>query len=230
MPKKNIVKKYVPGGFYHIYNRGINKGKIFLDLQDYNVFLKYLTISLSIDRNESLLTNAEGMKSSNMHTNESFKEVDARNYHDEIFMISYCLMPNHFHFLVKQRSAMSIADFLKSLSTRYVMYFNKKYRRVGPLFESKYKGVLITSPQQLLYVTKYIHRNPLKIVPIRDPVSKRFITQPSSYSSFINFNTKKWLYPELIIDNSKKIARAIYKKFVEEEGSDPVQLSDEHYF
>lgn len=223
MPKKNSVKKYVSGGFYHLYNRGVNKTKIFLDNEDYGVFLKYLSALLSEVNHDQLNFQIKSMFLAKTTKSKLIREVKIKNFFKEIFLISYCLMPNHFHFLIKQNSKMSMASFLKSLSTRYVMYFNKKYKRVGPLFEGKYKGVLIKSSEQLLYVTKYIHRNPLEMSSIEGPLSKKKFKQPSSYKNFIELNSKTWLHPELIIDNVKKSARTSYKKFVEEEGSDPVK-------
>ena len=66
-----------------------------------------------------------------------------KNYHDQIELLAYCLMPNHFHFLIRQTTDRGIAEFMQSLVLKYVMYFNKKYKRVGSLFQSRYKTVLI---------------------------------------------------------------------------------------
>jgi REP element-mobilizing transposase RayT len=223
MPKKNILKKYCNDSYYHIYNRGINKGKIFFDAVDYDVFLKYLAESLSFKDSEMLRLKINSIFLNQKVKKRLEKELFSKNFYKEVQLISYCLMPNHFHFLIKQNSKMSMPLFMQSIMTRYVMYFNKKYGRVGPLFESKYKAVLMQDSQQLLYVSKYIHLNPVTSVQVRDPVSQRIITQPSSYLSFIKLNKIKWLHPEIIIDNNKKSVRASYKKFVEEGGSDPVK-------
>lgn len=88
-----------------------------------------------------------------------------KNYHGQIELLAYCLMPNHFHFLVKQTTDRAIAEFMQSLILKYVMYFNKKYKRVGSLFQGRYKTVLINDERQFVYITKYIHRNPIDILP-----------------------------------------------------------------
>ena len=163
MPAKNSIKTFVKGGYYHIYNRGVNKSEIFLDKQDYSIYLRYLATLLSpkdVDYFKTLLSDPSISSNSRSELKRLLK---LRNFHDEITLIAYCLMPNHYHILVRQSSQRAIEEFVRSLITRYVMYFNKRYKRVGPLFQSKYKAVLVGSDSQLRYLTKYIHRNPLTL-------------------------------------------------------------------
>jgi putative transposase len=139
MPSKNRIKQYVPGDYYHLYNRGVEKRLIFLDEQDYGVFLGYLKLYLS--------------KSGPL-------DKPHLDLSDEIDLAAYCLMPNHFHLLVKQHTTRGIADFMRCLMITYVRYFNKKYDRVGSLFQDIYKAVRITSSEQLHQVEQYIYLNP----------------------------------------------------------------------
>ena len=74
-------------------------------------------------------------------------------------------MPNHFHLFVFQKEIDSISNFLKSLTVKYSMYFNAKYKRVGPVFQGRYKAVMVKSENQFIYLSKYIHRNPVDILP-----------------------------------------------------------------
>lgn len=126
MPARNTVKQYAENGYYHIYNRGVEKRSTFQDSQDYGVFLSYLKEYL-------MPKDEEGLREKLNDPNTSYKEKDAiirilrlNNFSDEIKLISHCLMPNHFHFFVKQKSSQSIHKFMQSFTTRYTMYFNKK--------------------------------------------------------------------------------------------------------
>ena len=69
-------------------------------------------------------------------------------------------MPNHVHLLIYQRQQSAMTEFMRSLLTSYSMYFNKKYKRSGPLFESRYKASMITDVAYLEHITRYIHLNP----------------------------------------------------------------------
>lgn len=144
MPARNSLKTYEENGYYHVYNRGVDKRDIFLDEQDYAVFLSYLKCYLSLD----------------VESERIFPSRKLKNYFGNIDLICYCLMTNHFHFLVKQHSLMAMAEFMRSFLTRYSKYFNRKYHREGFLFQGRYKAVQVVSEQQLVYLSKYIHRNP----------------------------------------------------------------------
>src|SRR3989344_4633956 len=147
MPARNVIKHYVPEYYYHIYNRGVEKRKIFLDKQDYFVFKNYLQRSLD----PGLKILPAGFN--NIH-----------NISDKIELVAYCLMPNHFHFMFKLHSQDGITKLLRMLLTSYVMYFNKKYERNGALFQGKPKGILIESESHLLHLTRYIHQNPEELL------------------------------------------------------------------
>jgi putative transposase len=208
---------FVSGGYYHLYNRGVNKLEIFLDQQDYNTHLRYIATLLLPKDEEYLRIQLANPQISGDEREQIKQLLRLRNFNDEITLIAYCLMPNHFHFLVRQHSKRSIEDFMRSLLTRYVMYFNKRYKRVGPLFQSKYKAVLVKSDNQLRYLTKYIHRNPLKRKLYKKAdVYQALRLQPSSYSAYIDKNHKSWIHPELIINQENEKSVAHYRAFIEE--------------
>src|SRR3990167_3190444 len=98
MPPKNSIKEYESGAYYHIYNRGVEKRPIFLDGQDYKVFLSYLKLYLS---DPDLQGRTLKISPSRL----------VKNYSDQIDLLCYCLMPNHFHLLIKQRLTFSIKEF-----------------------------------------------------------------------------------------------------------------------
>jgi putative transposase len=77
-----------------------------------------------------------------------------------ITLLAYSLMPNHFHLLLRQSDFASMSRFLQRLTIGYVMYFNKRHQRIGPLFQGKYKAVRVVGAQHLMEVSRYIHLNP----------------------------------------------------------------------
>ncbi len=215
MPSKNIIKTYIENGFYHIYNRGVEKRKIFIDEQDYRVFLSYLKIYLSpkIDSAKDIQKNKKGSyEDQNKFISEIFK---LNNFYNKIDLISYVLMPNHFHLELKQKNKKEIEFFMRSLITKYSKYFNKKYKRVGPLFQGRYKAVLIQNTEYLLDLSRYIHLNPKELL----VTGQSLDAYPwSSYPAYLKKVTISWLkinfLTSIFIEN-KTFSANLYKKFVE---------------
>lgn len=208
MPAKNSRKTYVENGYYHIYNRGVEKRIIFLDRQDYSVFLSYLKSYLLPKNEKELYERLRDPNISSSARDKVLKLLRLNNFHKEISLLAYCLMPNHFHFFLKQKSIGAIDSFMNSLATRYTMYFNRKYKRVGHLYQGVYKAVLITSDEQFLHLSRYIHKQALP-------------NGPSSYSDYILRSKTEWLHPEEILAYfSKTDKRHSYENFVSET-SDP---------
>ncbi|MEK7634235.1 MAG: transposase [Patescibacteria group bacterium] len=215
MPSKNIIKTYIENGYYHIYNRGVEKRKIFLDEQDYRVFLSYLKIYLSpkIDSTNEIVSNKNGdYEDKNKVISEIYK---LNNFYNKIDLISYVLMPNHFHLEIKQKKIKEITSFMQSLITKYSKYFNKKYERVGPLFQSRYKAVLIQNVEYLLYLSRYIHLNPVELL----TKNQSLIQYPwSSYPAYLKKVNLSWLKTDSISDNFLEngiFSANLYKNFVE---------------
>ena len=164
MPAKYSIKQYLSNSYYHIFNRGVEKRKIFQDSQDYKVFLSYLKDYLETKNIEELRNRLLNPVTTSKEKDKLLKLIRLNNFHGEIQLLAYCLMPNHFHLLVKQKSQMSIDSFMKSLLTRYTIFFNKKYKRVGHLFQGRYKAVVVKNEEQLLHLSRYIHLNPARTV------------------------------------------------------------------
>lgn len=224
MPARNSIKQYAENGYYHLYNRGVEKRLIFLDQQDYLVFLNYLK--------EYLLPKDEkGLRDQLSNSNTSYKEKDKilkllrlNNFYEEIILLAYCLMPNHFHFFIKQKSPQSIDKFMQSLSTRYIMYFNRKYNRVGSLFQGVYKAVLVTHHEQFIYLSKYIHKQALRS---QGETLQGWQDQPSSYPEYLGKRETEWVHPEEVLSYfSKTNPRLSYQAFVEEIEDDFTIIQD----
>ncbi|QQS38461.1 transposase [Candidatus Woesebacteria bacterium] len=211
MPSPNILKTYVKGGYYHIYNRGVAKQHIFLDSKDYHVFLSYLKDALIKPIPKSFKKIEVSFKG------QTFKGIPrpVNNYFDKISLVCYCLMPNHFHLVVQQTEISSMQNFMKSVSTRYSQYFNKRYDRIGPLFQGRYKAALITDDHYLLHLSRYIHLNPLGMV-------KSLESAYSSYSNYLGTRNTSWINPNIVLEffNKNKDVQfknnLTYKSFVED--------------
>lgn len=202
MAAKNSVKIQLPNTFYHVYNRGVEKRKIFLDKQDFAVFLSYLRTYLEPKDETTLWTIFNSPQSSWREKDRVQKELHLKNYYSLLDLTCYSLMPNHFHFLIRQIKP-SLNSFMNSLGTRYSMYFNKKYKRAGGLFQDVYKAVIIESEAQLLHLSRYIHLNP-KGKPL-----------PSSLPDFLGQRNTSWIKKHYILDYfSKENPQNSYKDFI----------------
>lgn len=133
----------------------------------------------------------------------------------KICILCYCLMPNHFHFLLRQDGDIPITNFMLSLSTSYAKYFNIKYDEIGSLLQSPFKAKLVETDEQLLQVSRYIHRNALDIL-LPTPRVELANYEWSSYPSYIE-NVKDDLVDTSIILNyfKKTSPQSDYKNFVE---------------
>lgn len=159
MPSRFSTKRFILNGYYHLYNRGVEKRNIFMEDQDYAVFLGYLKQYLTLRKGSD--------------------PQSAKSLANEVELVAFCFMPNHFHLLAKQNTINGITKLMRAICTNYVMYFNKKYDRIGTLFQGKYKGVLVDSDTYLLHLSRYIHLNPFGI-------GSDSITYPySSYSYYL---------------------------------------------
>jgi REP element-mobilizing transposase RayT len=206
MPARNSVKQHVEDSYYHLYNRGVEKRQIFQDSQDHAVFLNYLKEYLLPKDEKVLRDKLSEPNLSSKERNKIVKLLRLNNFSQEITLLAYCLMPNHFHLFIKQKSAYSIDKFMNSLCTRYTMYFNRKYKRVGPLFQGVYKAVLVKSEEQFLYLSSYIHKQALQ-----SPES------PCSYLEYLGERKTTWIQPkEVLAYFSKTNPRFSYKEFVKQ--------------
>ena len=136
--------------YYHVFNRGVDKRNIFEDKNDIYYFFNRLT-DLNIDAVNSRLTTKRFKKQG--------KVIIEPNYAKLVSIIAYCLLPNHFHLVLKQESKDSISKFMQKLGTSYTMYFNAKYKRSGSLFQGKFKANLIDGDFGLPILSVYINLN-----------------------------------------------------------------------
>ena len=141
---------FVPGEYYHIYNRGNSKQVIFHDKQDYNRFLALL---YAVNSKQNIIFR--------LVFNDMYKFDRGERF---VSIGGYCLMPNHFHLLLTETEDGSISKFMQKLTTAYSMYYNEKYARTGSLFEGKFKSEHANNDRYLKYLFSYIHLNPIKLI------------------------------------------------------------------
>ena len=147
---------FANGEYYHIFNRGVEKRPIFLNKYE---FLR-ATDSLSFYRfgdlpfRYSKYLNLDKDKKAAL-----LKDLDESKLQVEI--IAFCLMGNHFHILLKQLKDNGIVKFMAKFTNSYTKYFNTKHQRVGPLFQGVFKAVWVSTDEQLLHLSRYIHLNPV---------------------------------------------------------------------
>ncbi len=216
MPHKHSRKVYIEDGHYHVYNRGVEKRKIFEDDQDYRVFLHLLKYYLSP-------TSQNAKHPIEESTDQTLiRPRPLANLHKEVDLLAYCLMPNHFHLLIKQITKNGMPKLIRSLASTYSMYFNKRYKRVGYLFQGRYKAALVTEDNYLLHLSRYIHLNPVKLT------GPDLVTYPySSYQYYLGEKTATWVKPRFILSYFKKSDKhpslervSSYKAFVESSHQD----------
>lgn len=150
-------EKIVTNQIYHIYNRGVEKRNVFIDDNDY---LRFIHDLFEFNDNKPSIN-------LNYHTNQSSEvglpKIDRRKRKLIVELMAFCLMPNHFHLIVRQREEGGITEFMRKLGTGYTNYFNKKHERVGPLFQGKYKYIHLKKESHFIYLPYYVHFNPLEL-------------------------------------------------------------------
>lgn len=186
---------------YHIFNRGVNKADIFFRDEDYSRFLKvaihYKTSSVKFS--DILPDTVSGEAGSG----EAGVGESAR-----VKILAYCLMPNHFHLLIKQLADNGISSYMRHLANSYSHYVNIKYERVRPLFQGRYKNVLIETDEQLVHLSRYIHLNPL----VSNLVTQLKNFKWSSYLDYIHDLKTDFCDTDLVLAYFK--SRQDYERFV----------------
>lgn len=186
MASRNVLRVDIADSFYHVYDRGASKSKIFLEDEDYTVFLNLLKRYLSPDE-----------------VHDSSGRVYA-NFYDSVELLAFCLMPNHFHLMVYQVDEGALSNLMHSVMASYSRYFNNKYDRSGPLFESRYKASRVSGDSYLFHISRYIHLNP-----------KDWRHWPwSSLPYYLDSLDAGWVRPERVLELFKD--RQAYLSFVED--------------
>ena len=193
---------------YHVFNRGVEKRQIFLIKRNYIRFTKatnyyrfancpmrfsYFRL-LPHEKQDNVIKRLE---------KESKRLVD---------IFSFCFMPNHIHFLLKQLIDKGISKFMAKITNAYSHYFNTRYDRIGHLFQGNFGAVRIESDEQLIHTSRYIHLNPVSsyLIEIKDLLDYEY----SSYPEYIN-DTRGFINTKEVLSYFKN--KNDYRKFVEDQ-------------
>ena len=185
---------------YHVYNRGVEKRDVFLDSKYYFRFLSILKHYLNYDYPYSLLARSLKRIKSKGKRSRVFERLETKRIKPPAEIISFCLMPNHFHLTFRQLVENGISNFMHRLGTSYTNYFNIRQERSGRLFESTFKAVLVESEEQLLHLTRYQHINPrsLNLTP------KELINYSwSSLPAYLGKDRPSFVNPEMVLSAFK---------------------------
>ncbi len=151
--------EFLPGYYYHIYNRGANKQQIFKEKSNYLYVIKYLKkYSIELD----------------------------------VSIVAYCLMPNHYHFLVRQNGHYPAGLIPQRIFNSYTKAFNRSYSHSGTLFEGRYRSKVVEDVSYLIYLCKYIHINPIKAGLVTKPEDWIY----SNYQEFLGLRRGSIFDPE----------------------------------
>ncbi len=153
--KRNVV--FANEEIYHVFNRGVERRSLFTGLREYQRFVN----TLWFYRFSKLPTRLSGFFSLPAAGRQICVEKLQKEKQMGVSLLAYCLMPNHFHLVIKQQTDQGISTFLSNISNSYTKYFNTKHKRVGPLLQGPFKAVHVENEEQLLHVVRYVHLNPV---------------------------------------------------------------------
>ncbi len=198
--------KFSVGEYYHVYNRGVEKRATFLGNHDYQrfIFLLFLSNSKKHFKVRDIHDHVKRAKAEELGEQKHRLSLGGVLFADLVEVVdrgeqlaaigAYCLMPNHFHFLLKEIRDGGISDFLQKVTTAYTMYFNKKNERVGSLFQNTFKAEHVGDDTYLQYLYSYIHLNPVKLIQsdwketgIRDREGAKRYLDAYSFSSYADY-------------------------------------------
>ncbi|QQG42921.1 MAG: transposase [Candidatus Giovannonibacteria bacterium] len=185
------------GEFYHIYNRGTDKRKIFLDKYDFERFLQSMQEFNTLKPIGSIYENSFVKNQLGSSASKQRKLVNC---------VAYCLNPNHYHFILQQTEERGVEKFMQRLGTGFTNYFNNKYHRSGVLFQGKFKSRHIDSNEYLLHISAYVNLND-RIHRLGSRASK------SSWEEYVE-KQKGTCEKKIILDQFRNIAE--YKTFAKE--------------
>lgn len=190
------------GEWYHCYNRGVDKRRVFNSRADYERFLTLLYICNSeniLRLSDQYDSSFEGILNSiSLERGTALVDIGA-----------YSLMPNHFHLLIKETREGGIALFMQKLSTGYTMYFNKKYERAGALFAGSFKSKHVPDDRYFKQVIAYVLLNPVELFEPRWKEGKGDVERVKSklmqyeYSSLPDFIGEKRLQAKIVTELSE---------------------------
>lgn len=211
---------------YHIYNCGAGKQRIFETSRDYNKFLEIIAYYRFKQPNR--FSHIERMSASLRQ--DYFERHPETKEKERLLILAYCVMPNHFHFLIRTVPEYNPSEFMADIANSYTRYFNTKNERVGSLLQGTFKSKLVRDNGSVINVSRYIHLNPFKSAKT-NPNKELRLLDSYPYSSFRFW--RKGEADKIIniaeLENWLKLAggREKYYKFVCDSADKPVHVGIE---
>lgn len=180
---------------YHIFNRAIDRQTIFTTRWEYKralATLKYYRFANLPIKLSQLI---------NLPEEQEHKIIRNLTQKDEklVEIIAFCLMPNHFHFILKQLQTGGISKFIANFTNSYTKYFNTKHGRKGHLFEGLFKAVLVETDEQLIHLSRYVHLNPASSFIIKEEELESY--EWSSLPEYLNLNNAGFCNKEIVLSH-----------------------------
>ena len=202
---------------YHIYNRGVEKRPIFLSKRDYARFFD----TINYYRFANCPIKFSYFKKLALKERENTFQKLEKESKRLVDILAFCLMPNHFHLLLKQLTDKGISTFIAKMTNGFSHYFNIRHDRSGHLFQGNFGAVRIEDDEQFMHVSRYIHLNPVTsyLIEIENLVSYKY----SSYSEYISRSSGFTNVKEALsyFNEPNK-----YKEFVEDQADYAKKLPD----
>lgn len=200
MPRNHREKSAL--GIYHVMLRGINKQDIFFNEDD---FVRMMTILKNIPYKRDI----------------SGTKVLAYN---QCHIYAYCILHNHLHILIRE-DEMSISDIMKSIEISYAQYYNRKYERIGHLYQGRFQSEAINDSAYFHTVFRYIARNPVKALEAKHAEEYPY----SSWNEFVEnkSNVMKVLNPSAIQAVLKKYPLDELAAWINEDNDDKCMDMDD---
>ncbi|GAB4219817.1 MAG: hypothetical protein Fur009_7650 [Candidatus Microgenomates bacterium] len=206
MPRRKLP--LVEGEYYHIFNRSIDRKPIFVYKKETFRAIEILNYYRFADINKVKFS--EFIIRSDEKKQEFLEKINHENNY-LVRILCFCLMPNHYHFLLKQEKENGISKFISQFQNSYTRYYNTKYQRKGHIFEGQFKAVRVESEEQLLHLSRYIHLNPYSscvVKKIEDIIEYPY----SSFKEYLDNQNKEFIDKRIILSYFKD--KQAYKEFV----------------
>ena len=189
MPRRAVP--LVAGQYYHLFNRGNNRQPIFFERENYLFFLRRVREVLLVDQETAPAPDSGPHEVRQVCT-----------------LVAYCLMPNHYHLLLSPTDD-QFSRHMQRLSISYTKAINKRFERVGALFQGKFQALHVDRNEHLLHLSRYIHLNPVEA----ERVGRAQDWEFSSYREYVGLRQGTLPRPDVVL--SQFPCRDAYRRFVE---------------
>jgi putative transposase len=195
---------FVTSYVYHVYNRGIDGRSVFTNTLEHDRFISLIDFYRHSDVPMRYSKYQDLPASLQTEATKNIEKLPCM-----VTILAYCLMPNHFHLLLRQEKEHGIIQFVGNISNGHAKYYNSKHKRKGPLFQNSFKAVWVETDEQLLHVSRYIHLNPVtsSIIPVN-----RLESYPwSSYRMYLG-NETSFVETQEVLSHFQTTQK--YKQFI----------------